>query len=58
MDINFNFNHMWSKVLRLPESIGPLNDFYNSDTYISNVRGRINKRTFNRNHYRFYLSEK
>jgi len=39
--INFNFNHMWSKVLTLPESIGPLNDFYNSDTYISNVRGGL-----------------
>jgi TonB-linked SusC/RagA family outer membrane protein len=39
--INFNFNHMWSKVLKLPESIGPLNDFYNSDTYISNVRGGL-----------------
>lgn len=39
--VNFNFNHMWSKVLRLPESIGILNDFYNSDTYISNVRGGL-----------------
>lgn len=39
--INFNFNHMWSNVLQLPESIGPLNDFYNSDTYISNVRGGL-----------------
>ena len=39
--VNFNFNHMWSKVLTLPESIGPLNDYYNSDTYISNVRGGL-----------------
>ena len=39
--VNFNFNHMWSKVLTLPESIGILNDFYNSDTYISNVRGGL-----------------
>lgn len=40
-NINFNFSHMWSKVLTLPESIGPLNDYYNSDTYISNVRGGL-----------------
>lgn len=40
-NINFNFNHMWSKVLTLPASIGPLNDYYNSDTYISNVRGGL-----------------
>jgi TonB-linked SusC/RagA family outer membrane protein len=40
-NINFNFTHNWSKVLTLPESIGPLNDFYNSDTYISNVRGGL-----------------
>jgi hypothetical protein len=39
--INFNFNHMWSEVLKIPESIGPLNDFYNSDTYISNVRAGL-----------------
>jgi len=39
--VSFNFNHMWSKVLTLPASIGPLNDFYNSDTYISNVRGGL-----------------
>ncbi|MBS1511766.1 MAG: SusC/RagA family TonB-linked outer membrane protein [Bacteroidetes bacterium] len=39
--INFNFNHMWSKVLQLPSSIGLNNDFYNSDTYISNVRGGL-----------------
>jgi TonB-linked SusC/RagA family outer membrane protein len=39
--VNLNFNHMWSKVLKLPESIGILNDFYNSDTYISNVRGGL-----------------
>ena len=40
-NISFNFNHMWSKVLTLPESIGILNDYYNSDTYISNVRGGL-----------------
>jgi TonB-linked SusC/RagA family outer membrane protein len=39
--IGFNFNHMWSNVIKIPESIGPLNDFYNSDTYISNVRAGI-----------------
>jgi len=39
--VNFNFNHMWSKVLTLPESISPNKDFYNSDTYISNVRGGL-----------------
>jgi hypothetical protein len=32
---------MWSKVLTLPASIGILNDYYNSDTYISNVRGGL-----------------
>jgi TonB-linked SusC/RagA family outer membrane protein len=40
-NITFNFNHMWSKVLTLPESIGILNDFYNSDTYITNARGGL-----------------
>ena len=40
-NVNFNFNHMWSKVLTLPQSIGILNDYYNSDTYISNVRGGL-----------------
>ena len=40
-NINFNFTHNWSKVLTLPESIGQYNDFYNSDTYISNVRGGL-----------------
>ncbi len=40
-NVNFNFAHMWSKVLTLPESIGILNDFYNSDTYITNVRGGL-----------------
>ena len=39
--INFNFNHMWSKVLTLPASIGQYNDYYNSDTYISNLRGGL-----------------
>lgn len=39
--VNFNFNHMWSKVLTLPASIGILNDYYNSDTYITNVRGGL-----------------
>lgn len=38
---NLNFNHMWSKVLTLPASIGLKNDYYNSDTYISNVRGGL-----------------
>jgi hypothetical protein len=32
---------MWSKVLTLPASIGPLNDLYFSDTYISNARGGL-----------------
>jgi outer membrane receptor protein involved in Fe transport len=40
-NITFNFNHMWSEVLTLPASIGQFNDFYNSDTYISNVRGGL-----------------
>jgi TonB-linked SusC/RagA family outer membrane protein len=40
-NVTFNFNHMWSKVLSLPASIGQYNDFYNSDTYISNVRGGL-----------------
>ena len=40
-NINFNFTHNWSKVLTLPESIGQYNDYYNSDTYISNVRGGL-----------------
>ena len=40
-DISFNFNHMWSKVLSLPASIDSTKDFYNSDTYISNVRGGL-----------------
>lgn len=40
--INFNFNHMWSKVLTLPLAIGIKNDYYNSDTYLSgNVRGGL-----------------
>ena len=39
--VNFNFNHMWSEVLTLPPSIGIFNDFYNSDTYITNVRGGL-----------------
>lgn len=39
--ISFNANHMWSEVLKLPDAIGPLNDFYQSDTYISNVRGGL-----------------
>jgi TonB-linked SusC/RagA family outer membrane protein len=38
---SFNFNTMRSKVLTLPASIGILNDYYNSDTYISNVRGGL-----------------
>jgi hypothetical protein len=32
---------MWSKILTLPDAIGLYNDFYNSDTYISNVRGGL-----------------
>jgi TonB-linked SusC/RagA family outer membrane protein len=41
-DVQFNFNHMWSKVLSLPNSIGQLNDYYNSDTYFSgNVRAGL-----------------
>jgi len=40
-NVNFNFNHMWSEILTLPESIGQFNDFYNSDTYISNVRAGL-----------------
>jgi len=41
-DVQFNFNHMWSKVLTLPNSIGVLNDYYNSDTYFSgNVRAGL-----------------
>ena len=40
-DINFNASHVWSNVLSLPESIGIFNDFYNSDTYITNVRGGL-----------------
>jgi TonB-linked SusC/RagA family outer membrane protein len=41
-DIQFNFSHMWSKVLTLPESIGLLNDYYNSDTYFEgNVRAGL-----------------
>lgn len=40
-NIQFNFNHMWSKVLSLPNSIGLLNDYYNSDTYLSNVRAGL-----------------
>ena len=41
-NINFNFNHMWSKVLSIPAAIGVLNDFYNSDTWMSgNTRGGL-----------------
>ena len=40
-NINFNLTHNWSKVLELPASIGQFNDYYNSDTYISNVRGGL-----------------
>jgi len=40
-NLNFNYNQMWSKVLTLPASIGILNDYYNSDTYVSNVRGGL-----------------
>ncbi|HEY8660565.1 MAG TPA: TonB-dependent receptor, partial [Hanamia sp.] len=41
-NIRFNFNHMWSKVLTIPESIGPNNDYYNSDTWMyGNARGGL-----------------
>ncbi len=41
-NVRFNFNHMWSKVLDLPASIGLNNDYYNSDTYLAgNVRGGL-----------------
>lgn len=40
-NINFNFTSNRSKILSLPDAIGPLNDFYNSDTYISNVRAGL-----------------
>ena len=41
-NVRFNFNHMWSKVLDLPASIGINNDYYNSDTYLAgNVRGGL-----------------
>ena len=38
-NIRFNFNRTWSEVLTLPLSIGPLNDYYNSDNYIYAARG-------------------
>lgn len=38
---SLNFNRMRSRVIELPASIGILNDYYNSDTYISNVRGGL-----------------
>jgi len=39
-DIEFNFNHMWSKVLDIPASIADKNDYYISDTWIYlNTRG-------------------
>jgi TonB-linked SusC/RagA family outer membrane protein len=40
-NITFNYNHMWSKVLTLPASIDIYKDFYNSDTYISNLRAGL-----------------
>jgi len=41
-DVRFNFNHMWSKVLELPLSIGKENDYYNSDTWLyGNTRGGL-----------------
>ncbi len=40
-NIGFNFSHVWSKVLTLPASIDVLKDFYNSDTYITNVRAGL-----------------
>jgi TonB-linked SusC/RagA family outer membrane protein len=41
-NVRFNFNHMWSKVLTLPQSIGLKNDYYNSDTWMyGNARGGL-----------------
>lgn len=38
-NIQFNFNHMWSKVLAIPKSIDGFADYYNSDTWSAyNVR--------------------
>jgi TonB-linked SusC/RagA family outer membrane protein len=39
-NISFNFNHMWSKVLTLPDAIGQENDFYQSDNLFS-ARGGL-----------------
>ncbi|MFL5743043.1 MAG: SusC/RagA family TonB-linked outer membrane protein [Niastella sp.] len=39
-NVSFNFNHMWSKVLTLPDAIGKDNDFYNSDNLFS-ARGGL-----------------
>ncbi|MBO9203183.1 MULTISPECIES: SusC/RagA family TonB-linked outer membrane protein [Niastella] len=39
-NVSFNFNHMWSKVLTLPDAIGKDNDFYQSDNLFS-ARGGL-----------------
>jgi TonB-linked SusC/RagA family outer membrane protein len=39
-NVSFNFNHMWSNVLTLPDAIGKDNDFYNSDNLFS-ARGGL-----------------
>ncbi|MFT4204850.1 MAG: SusC/RagA family TonB-linked outer membrane protein [Chitinophagaceae bacterium] len=39
-NILFNFNHMWSKVIAIPASIGTNFDYYISDTWLAyNTRG-------------------
>lgn len=39
-NIQFNFNHMWNKVLAIPASIDGYSDYYISDTWIyGNTRG-------------------
>lgn len=39
-NIQFNFNHMWNKVLAIPTSIDTYSDYYISDTWIAyNARG-------------------
>ena len=40
-NVSFNFNHMWSKVIDLPASIGPENDFYQSDNNLSARAGLV-----------------
>jgi outer membrane receptor protein involved in Fe transport len=39
-DIKFNFSHMWSNVIAIPNSIAPALDYYISDTWLyANTRG-------------------